>query len=75
MLGKYSDNKWLRSDGDDREWPVAYHGTLEMNAEGIVKKQKLNLVKFLGKKFGEYFPLEFILEKWSEKRSQSICYD
>ena len=41
-MGKYENNDWLgkkgeRTDTDDKEWPVAYHGTLEMNAMGIVR--------------------------------------
>ena len=43
VLGKYSDDKWLgkggnRTESDQGEWAVAYHGTLEMNVSGIVKK-------------------------------------
>ncbi|KAI1699478.1 ubiquitin family domain-containing protein [Ditylenchus destructor] len=42
VLDKYSDNSWLGTSGyrnhtDAKEWPVAYHGTKEMNLSGIIK--------------------------------------
>ena len=41
-MGKYENNHWLgqsgdRAKSDGKEWPVAYHGTMEMNAMGIVR--------------------------------------
>ena len=43
MLGKYpGGDDWLgpsgdRCESDPKEWPVAYHGTLDKNTSGIVK--------------------------------------
>ena len=43
VLGKYSDDKWLgqsgmRTESCSDEWPVAYHGTSEMNGSEIIKQ-------------------------------------
>jgi len=45
VLGKYADgDAWLGAPGHDRtnssegEWPVAYHGTGEPNAQGIIEQ-------------------------------------
>ena len=45
VRGKYSDPKWLggygtgsRHGSADGEWPVSYHGTNWIAAEGIAKK-------------------------------------
>lgn len=53
MLGKYEDDIWLGQSGDrtrssEGEWPVAYHGTHEVNVRNIVR-EGLRLDK--GKRF------------------------
>jgi hypothetical protein len=37
VLNKYGNNDWLGCNGNDKEWPVSYHGTKIDNAVQIVK--------------------------------------
>ncbi|KAI1696971.1 poly(ADP-ribose) polymerase catalytic domain-containing protein [Ditylenchus destructor] len=53
VLDKYSDNSWLGASGnrthsDAKEWPVAYHGTKEMNVSGILTE---GLILAKGRRF------------------------
>ena len=39
VLGKYENDRWLGGKGfrPDEEWPVAYHGTKEVNVLDILR--------------------------------------
>ncbi|CAB3406437.1 unnamed protein product [Caenorhabditis bovis] len=38
VKGRFESDKWLGSDGNEGEWPAAYHGTCSKNTYGIAKE-------------------------------------
>lgn len=57
VKGKYANDDWLGKAGDRtqtnrKEWPVAYHGTLEENAQQIAR-EGFNLAKGVRFSYGK----------------------